>query len=50
MKIGQELSIPNFGIYEIIGVRGASILARKIGHGAIFWIIEDDLPRGTIVR
>jgi hypothetical protein len=50
VKIGQTLSIPNDGNYEIVGVRGASIFARKIGHSALFWIIEDDLPRGTIIH
>jgi hypothetical protein len=50
MKIGQTLSIPDDGDYKIVGVRGASIFAKKVGHSALFWIIEDDLPRGTVVH
>jgi hypothetical protein len=44
MQAGQQFELLGTW-YEIVSVRGASIIAREVtGCGDLFWIIEDDLP------
>ena len=49
MRIGQRIWLLGV-VYEVVAVRGASIWARKASTRDLYWIIEDDLPFGTIVE
>jgi hypothetical protein len=49
VRIGQRIWLLGVA-YEVVAVRGASIWARKASTRDLHWIIEDDLPFGTIVE
>jgi hypothetical protein len=43
MEKGKILQM--FGeTYEVVYVRGASLIVRKVSGCDLYWIIEDDLP------
>ena len=43
MEKGKRFQM--FGeLYEVVCVKGASLIARKVSSCGLYWIIEDDLP------